>query len=136
MDLNRNFPDRLDFKGTVQKSYASLFTGREPETLAMMSWIVKNPFVLSANLHGGSVVASYPYDDSVSHITFGTNSPTPDDELFRHLAKVYASNHAFMHEGKACAGDGPFNDGITNGAHWYDVPGELAQYLWMIIAIT
>ena len=29
-----------------------------------MKWIVSNPFILSGNLHGGSVVASYPFDDS------------------------------------------------------------------------
>ena len=39
------------------------------------------------------------------------------------ISKVYSSNHAFMHLGNICPGDS-FKDGVTNGAHWYDVPGK------------
>ncbi len=47
----------------------------------MSNWIVNNPFVLSANFHGGDLVVNYPYDDSNNHQT--KYAPTPDDELFK-----------------------------------------------------
>lgn len=47
VDLNRNFPDQF---GQEENSI-------QAETQALMDWIKSEPFVLSANLHGGSVVA-------------------------------------------------------------------------------
>lgn len=54
-DLNRNFPDHFE-KGHKKEI--------QPETKAVMEWIDKIPFVLSANLHGGALVASYAFDNS------------------------------------------------------------------------
>jgi carboxypeptidase D len=59
IDLNRNFPDQFDVRRNDDQA---LTKNRQPETLNIMTWIVNNPFVISANLHGGSLVASYPYD--------------------------------------------------------------------------
>ena len=100
----------------------------------MMSWIIKNPFVLSANLHGGAVVASYPFDDSAAHAESHVESPTPDNEFFKHLAKLYASNHLTMHEGNSCKEDN-FPEGITNGAYWYDVPGINSCYHILVLKL-
>lgn len=122
VDLNRDFPDQYTL-GSENKVV-------QPETRAIMNWIHDNPFVLSANLHGGSVVASYPFDDSNSHQTAGVNSASPDDAVFRLLAHTYANNHRTMHQGNLCPPD-YFPGGITNGAHWYDVPGGMEDYNYL-----
>lgn len=87
-------------------------------------------FVLSGNLHGGSVVASYPFDDTASHEQQGHYSQTEDDGLFRYLALVYSRHHPGMRSGQPNCSDAineTFNDGITNGAQWYDVLGKMVD---------
>ncbi|XP_046550108.1 carboxypeptidase D-like [Haliotis rubra] len=123
VDLNRNFPDQ--FLSQPEKPM-------QPETLTMINWIESNPFVLSANLHGGSVVASYPFDDSRLHRQAGKYSKAADDSVFRLLAHTYADNHLHMHEGNICDGDNFVAErGITNGAEWYDVPGGMQDYNYL-----
>ncbi|XP_017288880.1 carboxypeptidase D [Kryptolebias marmoratus] len=122
-DLNRSFPDQFD--GTTEDPRDI------PEVVAVMRWIKEKKFVLSGNLHGGTVVASYPFDDSADHNNRGFYSRSEDDNLFRHLALVYARNHPVMKTGEPKCPDSPgemFPDGITNGAHWYDVPGGMQDY--------
>ncbi|XP_046386124.1 carboxypeptidase D [Ischnura elegans] len=126
VDLNRDFPDQFD----SNKEEHSLVEGREPETLAMMTWIVSNPFVLSGNLHGGAVVASYPFDNSNATGDCCTPSMTPDNELFYTLAKKYAHAHPKMHKGNECEAD-HFKDGVTNGAEWYFVKGGMQDFNYL-----
>ena len=64
IDLNRDFPDQFKPEDKLLRSQNELLQGRASETQAVMKWILDNPFVLSASLHGGAVVASYPYDGS------------------------------------------------------------------------
>ncbi|NXG46461.1 CBPN Carboxypeptidase, partial [Psilopogon haemacephalus] len=142
VDLNRNFPDLNTFM-----YYSGEISGPnhhiplpdnwksqvEPETLAVIQWIGSYNFVLSANLHGGAVVANYPYDKSQdqrfrSHRRT-VNTPTPDDKLFQKLAKTYSYAHSWMHRGWNC-GD-YFADGITNGASWYSLSKGMQDFNYL-----
>jgi len=123
VDLNRDFPKQFDEPQNL--NFQALSRGRQPETRAMMQWIKSKDFVLSANLHAGAVVASYPFDDSKSHRS-GVYSDSPDDAFFKRVARIYANNHKVMKTGKNC-GDS-FPGGITNGAKWYDVPGGMQDF--------
>ncbi|XP_062098712.1 carboxypeptidase SOL1-like isoform X2 [Humulus lupulus] len=57
VDLNRNFPDQF-FSMNEDAS------AREPETRAIMEWSSQIHFTASASLHGGALVANYPWDGS------------------------------------------------------------------------
>ena len=83
VDLNRNFPDQFF---TTQDN-----RNAQKETIAVMNWLKEYHFVLSANLHGGSLVANYPYDDAKSgQGGHGVYSKSPDDGIFRKLAETYS----------------------------------------------
>ncbi|XP_044260416.1 carboxypeptidase D isoform X2 [Tribolium madens] len=121
-DLNRDFPDQFDPVRT-----GTILSGRQPETIAIMTWIISRPFVLSGNLHGGAVVASYPFDDSSSSHECCHESKSPDDGVFKKLALTYSQAHPIMKGGRACQTE-TFNQGITNGAFWYEVRGGMQDF--------
>ena len=60
-----------------------LYNNREPETRAVMKWIMENPFVLSINFHDGAIVANYPWDDSDA--PSGQPSLTGNRGMVRHF---------------------------------------------------
>lgn len=127
IDLNRNFPTWKQKGQTISE----LKQGKEHETKLMMDWILKHPFVLSANFHDGAVLANYPYDDYRTGDARKTGgvSRTPDHDVFVHLAKTYTSNHPYMEDtSKECEHWGYFRDGITNGADWYEVAGGMQDF--------
>ncbi|XP_034239516.1 carboxypeptidase M isoform X1 [Thrips palmi] len=139
-DLNRNFPDYFKQAGDRNNKRG------QPETDAVKEWTSKIQFVLSGGLHGGALVASYPFDNtpnsrmcrstplcSVFQNYASTPSLTPDDDVFKHLALTYSTNHPVMSRGVACkAGTPAFNRGITNGAEWYPLTGGMQDfnYVW------
>ncbi|KAH8418923.1 hypothetical protein KR222_004849 [Zaprionus bogoriensis] len=122
VDLNRDFPDRLE-QQHVNHLRAQT---RQPETAALAEWIVSKPFVLSANFHGGAVVASYPYDNSPAHHDCCEESLTPDNYVFKQMAHAYADNHPIMRRGNSC--NDSFAGGVTNGAFWYELSGGMQDF--------
>ena len=113
-DLNRNFPDY----------FGRITPVAQPEIEAVTDWIQNNRFVLSANLHGGALLVSYPLDSK-----YHGSGQTPYQDVFTRLSKTYANNHPTMWKGDACREY--FPGGITNGVDWYEILGSLQDYaLW------
>ncbi|MFZ4620732.1 MAG: M14 family zinc carboxypeptidase [Bacteroidota bacterium] len=112
-DLNRDFPDRIS-------SPANGTRGRQPETAAMMRWTFDHNFSLSANFHGGALVALYPWSAGVKS---GDYAACPDDKIFIKLATVYAAPNPDFAKGG-------FKGGISNSNNWYEVLGGRQDWMY------
>ncbi|KAL2562346.1 hypothetical protein AAZX31_20G157100 [Glycine max] len=113
IDLNRDFPDQFIFFNDDEDS-------RQPETRAIMNWLRDIRFTASATLHGGALVANYPWDGSDDKRTkyYGC----PDDDAFRFMSSIYSHSHYNMSSSKEFLG------GITNGAAWYPLYGGMQDW--------
>uniref|UniRef100_A0A8C4Y2H6 Carboxypeptidase X, M14 family member 1 n=1 Tax=Gopherus evgoodei TaxID=1825980 RepID=A0A8C4Y2H6_9SAUR len=110
------------------------YTFVAPETRAVINWMQKFPFVLSANLHGGELVVTYPYDMTRTYWKAQELTPTPDDAVFRWLATVYATTNLAMvdAERRLCHYEDFTREGnIINGAHWHTVPGSMNDFSYL-----
>ncbi|XP_010521105.1 PREDICTED: carboxypeptidase SOL1 isoform X2 [Tarenaya hassleriana] len=113
VDLNRDFPDQFF-------SLNEDVDSRQPETRAIMNWVRDIHFTASASLHGGALVANYPWDGTEDKRRY--YYPCPDDETFRFLARTYSQSHHNMSLSKE------FEEGITNGASWYPIYGGMQDW--------
>ncbi|XP_065881866.1 carboxypeptidase SOL1 [Euphorbia lathyris] len=113
IDLNRDFPDQFFPMNND-------INARQPETRAIMNWLREIRFTASASLHGGALVANYPWDgtDDKRRSYYGC----PDDDTFRHMASIYSHSHRNMSLSKE------FPGGITNGALWYPIYGGMQDW--------
>ena len=107
-DLNRNFPDpETSSPPPVQK-----------ETLDMISFMEKNRFALSVNLHSGAEVVNYPWDR--------WTRLHADDSWFYDISRRYADTvHMYSDPGYMTFID----DGVTRGSVWYIITGGRQDFI-------
>ncbi|MCK5136521.1 MAG: T9SS type A sorting domain-containing protein [Bacteroidales bacterium] len=110
IDLNRDFPD-------PSKAESGDTTGRTRENQAMMHFMKKNGFTLSANIHSGAEVVNYPWDH-----TYDLHA---DDPWYRFVSREYADEARAVDPGYMS----DWVDGITNGAQWYRIYGGRQDYV-------
>ena len=85
---------------------------------AIIDWSTKHNFALSANLHGGALVVSYPFD-ACDPGGWEFDCPTPEDPTSYNLARAIADHHLRMSQSPY------FRDGVTRGSEWYTVLGGM-----------
>lgn len=112
VDLNRNFPDPRDGAHPDGRAW-------QPETRAMMDFAEEQHITLSANFHGGTEVANYPWDTwERSHV---------DSSWLRHISRIYAES------AQENSPPGYFtletSSGIINGSDWYSIYGGRQDYM-------
>jgi len=113
-DLNRNFDDH----------WVNRKDPEQPEMKNVAAWVQKNHYVLSANFHGGSVVANYPWDGLANgNQSQGVPHACPDDAFFKAVSLAYTTHNDDMLTGE-------FKDskGLTNGANWYTLYGGMQDW--------
>lgn len=150
IDMNHNFPDLNNIMWDAQEMatdkkrvsnhyipmpeyYTSTAALVAPETRAVISWMQDIPFVLSANLHGGELVVTYPFDCTRDWIP-RQDTPTADNDFFRWLAAVYASTNLVMSNPnrRTCHWeDFQQHNNIINGADWHTVPGSMNDFSYL-----
>uniref|UniRef100_A0A8C2ZXZ7 Carboxypeptidase X, M14 family member 1 n=1 Tax=Cyclopterus lumpus TaxID=8103 RepID=A0A8C2ZXZ7_CYCLU len=154
IDLNHNFPDLNNImwdtqemaadKSKVPNHYIPIpeyYTQEDclknaivaPVTRAVINWMQDIPFVLSANLHGGELVVTYPYDCTRDWAP-QEDTPTADNAFFRWLATVYASTNLVMSNPnrRICHyEDFQAHNNIINGGAWHTVPGSMNDFSYL-----
>ena len=89
-DLNRSFPDQ--FVDPVNTT-----AGRPAEVAVVMDWTAQRTPTLSANFHGGALVANYPFDSNPAGTSTFSPAPEPDHPAFYSLARTYADNNLSLY---------------------------------------
>ncbi|KAL5195336.1 Carboxypeptidase SOL1 [Glycine soja] len=150
IDLNRDFPDQFIFFNDDEDS-------RQPETRAIMNWLRDIRFTASATLHGGALVANYPWDGSDDKRPFSGHyiyvlafRPFSGHCIYVLAFRPFSVHYIFVERTKyyGCPDDDAFRfmssiyshshynmssskeflGGITNGAAWYPLYGGMQDW--------
>lgn len=116
VDLNRNYPDPQDGPHPDGEAY-------QPETKIFMAFADSMDFVMSANFHGGTEVANFPWD---------TWQIRPADEAWWTTESVRFADSARAHAPANYFTDilgYPNLPGVTQGFDWYEVNGGRQDYM-------
>jgi hypothetical protein len=125
VDLNRSFPD-------IRNNNFPDGLVRQPEIMAMIEFMSKKNFVLSANFHGGAEVMNYPWDTWKKTFNPGYDSPLdtnthPDDSWFIDISKEFAdTTHHYSVPGYFTD---PYLSGFSNGGDWYIIFGGRQDFV-------
>lgn len=112
VDLNRNFPDPF---GTAP------LNAQQQENTAMIDYVSRHHFKLSANLHGGSEVMNYPWD------SFRSSQRTHlNDNWFKAVCKRFVDTCRSV--SSSCFTD-VNQSGIINGGDWYVISNGRQDYM-------
>ncbi|XP_046722743.1 probable carboxypeptidase X1 [Silurus meridionalis] len=133
MELETDKSKLINHHIPIPKQYTSKDALVAPETRLVITWMQSIPFVLSANLHGGELVVTYPFDMARDWAP-REHTPTPDDSFFRWLATVYAStNHVMSNPNRRPCHNKDFTrqNNIINGANWHTVPGSMNDFSYL-----
>uniref|UniRef100_A0A4W6CAN9 Carboxypeptidase X, M14 family member 1 n=1 Tax=Lates calcarifer TaxID=8187 RepID=A0A4W6CAN9_LATCA len=124
--INHYFP--------IPEQYTSEDAFVASETRAVINWMQNIPFVLSANLHGGELVVTYPFDMTRDWAP-REHTPTADESFFRWLATAYASTNQVTlppTDRRPCHNkDFLRHNNIINGADWHNVPGSMNDFSYL-----
>jgi hypothetical protein len=111
VDLNRNYKDWRYGNHPDGEAW-------QPETNAFMTFQGGQSFAMGTNIHGGSEVCNYPWDN--------TSTRHPDTDWWKYVCKEYADTAKFY--GGANYLSAVTSSGVTNGYDWYQVTGSRQDY--------
>lgn len=111
VDLNRNYPDPF---GTDPLDTLQI------ENQAMINYVSRHNFLLSANIHGGSEVMNYPWDSFTSSQCLNEHS-----EWWQQVSKRFVDTCRLVDNNRfrdVCS------EGYINGGDWYVISNGRQDY--------